>query len=391
MSNNVIKYYDNNLVKIMSIIIFITNLTQLPAFHGSGMIKIALLLCWASLLCYIVYNYTKTITVNNWIIISLTGMFDIYIILCQLITDRGYISSNLVYPVNLSVFIFYVSYFSGQRFDIKKINILVNAYFISCLVLTATIYLEFFKDVNWLDHTGYVYGSKNSISQIVLSCMILLLVFEESGINKILKYCSLCFFFIFLLMIKSRAALMALIVSIFYIIFFGVKNKKRKFILLIITIIFIAFVFLNENLYELFINQIILNNKEGANIDTISSGRVNHFIIFLDEFPKNIWLGNGGQYLESFPLANLLSYGLIGGSILFLIALSPAYYLYINYRNECNFSLRLSIKVIFISMLVNSLFEELPPFGPGAKCYVVWMLLGLYLGINNFKNKTRRI
>lgn len=383
------KYYDNNLVKLISIIVFITNLTQLPKFHGSSIVKLLLLVCWGSLLCYLFYNYTKTLTINNWMPLYLIIIFDIYIILCQLITDRGYISSNFVYPVNLSVFIFYVSYFSGQRFDIKKINKLVNAYFISCLVLTATIYLEFFKGVNWLDHTGYVYGSKNSISQIVLSCMILLLVFEESGINKILKYCSLCFFFIFLLMIKSRSALIALIVSIFYIIFFGVKNKKRKFILLIITIIFIAFVFLNENLYELFINQIILNNKEGANIDTISSGRVKHFVIFLKEFPNNIWLGNGGKYLESFPLASLLSYGLIGGSILFLIALSPVYYLYIKHKN--NSSLKLSIKVIFISMLVNSLFEELPPFGPGAKCYVVWMLLGLYLGINNFKNKTRRI
>lgn len=378
-------YTDKNLSILIPIIIFITNLTQLPSLHGSSIGKIILLFCWVGLLLYLIFNYMSILKFNIFGVLFLVLIFDIYIILCQLITSKPYITSNFIYPLHLSIFIFFVSYLSGQLMNIKKIKMLINSYFISCLFVTSIIYVEFFKGINWSQESGYIYTSKNSISQIVLTCIILLIVFKESGINKILKYLSLIFFFIFLLMIKSRAAILALIFSIAYLILFGVKDKVKKTILVFAFIAVILFILINENLYELFINQIILNNREGSDLNTISSGRIDHLNVFLESFHLNVWFGNGGQYLESFPLTVLLSYGLIGGSLVILIALYPFYYLYIKYRESYNTSLALATKVIYLSILINCLFEELPPFGPGVKCYVLWMLLGVYIG-----NKKRK-
>ena len=42
-----------------------------------------------------------------------------------------------------------------------------------------------------------------------------------------------------------------------------------------------------------------------------------------------------------------------------------------------------------ILLLTNGLFEELSPFGPGVKCYLLWMITGIYLGLKVKKERIK--
>ena len=80
------------------------------------------------------------------------------------------------------------------------------------------------------------------------------------------------------------------------------------------------------------------------------------------------------------PLTVLLSYGVIGGLPILLFSLFPLYIgmkniKYLKYRVFCSVIMSLGIV-----MWVNGIFEEQSPFGPGVKCYFLWLVTGLFLG-----------
>lgn len=384
------KYKKNNSTLLMLItIIFISNLSQIPIFHGNTIIKGINIFLWLILLINLVLNFTDKISLKKiMIFLFLLLFFDILMIFLQLFKEIPYLKSNFIYPVHLSFFILVVGYFTGQVFSPNKIYLLVNSYFLSSLIVAINIYIEFFKGIDWAGSSGYLYASKNSIAQIILISMVLLIIYSESGFKTSIKIVSILFFGVFLLMLKSRATLLGLLIFVIYYVFIYIKSNKNKCYILLGLMILIGIIIVNEDVYNFIINQILLNNRAGSDLDTLSSGRMTHLQIFIDNFWNSPWIGNGGQYLESFPLAVLISYGFLGGGLLLVFSIMPCIMAAFE-KNEALLNMKTIVILLSFIMLANGIFEELSPYGPGVKCYALWMFTGLFLGMQEVIKKRR--
>lgn len=368
---------------ILVLACIISTLSQLPILLGSGIVKLSVFACWILLLLYILYAYRGKFKLNITEVIFCIYSFDFFLITAQLLTGKNYLSSNLVYPINLSVFIFIVSYLVGQVVGADIIDKISKYYIASCLIVAIYVFFETFKGADWSNSLGYLYTSKNSLAQILLVALIFILFFQVK-MKVIFRWGSTIFIIAMLVMLKSRATLIGLAITFIY---WGTiaKKKRKERIILLVLITFIIIVLTNDNLYDLLINKIILNNRVATDLNTISSGRMDHVNIFIYNI-KEFWgIGNGGMYLESFPLASLISYGIVGFMPIIILAFMPLVKCFKKPKSKSLLNLRHVVILLSLTMLVNGLFEELSPFGPGVKCYMLWLLFGLYTGLKYSK------
>lgn len=161
--------------------------------------------------------------------------------------------------------------------------------------------------------------------------------------------------------------------------------------MLIAGIVAVALLILtNENLYNLYIKQIMLNNKDVINWTLVTSYRDVQYEYFFNNFGRYWVLGTGGTYIESMPMSVLMSYGVIGGIPVLLFSFYPLYIGLNNVKKKeyaifCNLIISLAIM-----MWLNGIFEEQSPFGPGVKCYFLWLITGIFIGYkqeNEFNEK----
>jgi hypothetical protein len=143
----------------------------------------------------------------------------------------------------------------------------------------------------------------------------------------------------------------------------------------------IAVVATNASIFETVIVRGFFRGAPGSSLDIFSSGRIAQYEIFFDMFPRYVLSGTGGTYIESFPLAAMLSFGLGGSFPVLLLALAPLIYCAKPRLGEGLSILRGTVLFIWIVSIVNGFFEELAPFGPGTKSYLLWLLTGLWLAL----------
>ena len=368
------KQFENLLV----FIIFISNLSQIPLFFGNNLIKSIIMCLWLSILFFITMgSYWKKININVIKYLFPLFLFDLLILIFQVFTGQMYIKSNFIYPVHLSALILLIGYLIGQIIDYKTVKKTLNSYIVSSIIVAIYVYIRFFREKNWIE-SGYLYGSKNSLSIILLISIILIFIYwHERNVFLNIGICTFILFIIF--MMKSRATILATIVVLIYFIFFILKDRKKKFFFLLCIFVILMFILSSEKLSYLIINNIILNNKENMGIDAISSGRIDHLNEFFYMFKKYWIIGNGGIYLESFLLATLCSYGVFAGGLLIIFSIIPLFIVF-KYKSVKKYkTLNIIILLISLIMIINSLFEELTPFGPGIKCYILWLMTGIYL------------
>jgi hypothetical protein len=374
-----------NIGYIISVLCFISNLSQLPIFIGVGVIKIIIMISWILLFCYIIFSSFNKLFIRNKTLLISTALFDILIVIFSIFTGENYLVSNMIYPLHLCLYIYYVANFCGQLVDSNVIYKISNYYIVSALIVAVYIYFDIFNGVNWASSMGYLYASKNSIAQIFLVAIMLLLLFYKK--SNLFKWGQIFFLTAMLFMLKSRTTLLGFTISLLYIIFYVIEDKKMKRWCIFFILVTVSFVLTNDTAFNLIVNNILLNNRSGIDysLDDISSGRLTHVDYFINNFRSVMFIGTGGTYLESFPLAALMSYGIIGSIPLFVFVIYPIIVSYL-YRNEKTlYYWRYLIILLSAIMLFNGVFEELSPLGPGVKNYMLWLIVGLYTGIVNKK------
>lgn len=184
-------------------------------------------------------------------------------------------------------------------------------------------------------------------------------------------------------MLRSRATLVSAFFLLYYFIF-RKSNKKIRRWAIILSIITIAFILLNGDIYNTIINGVILGGRDATDVNSLSSNRVILFAIALQLIPQHPWIGSGDYYVDCLPLNLLTEFGLIG---LFMFTTFILHlFIYTKQKRNIN-KLTSATYAIYISFLLNGLFEAYPPFGPGVKCFTLWMLLGFALAIDNKKER----
>lgn len=367
----------NSYLYLIVLVVFLTNITQIPQIVSLGLTSSISILIWLILL-FIIILRGKIYFKNLFYFFSLvTCIFLLLIFISQIITGNNYINSSIVYPFMLSIFVLFIGLQSSISINIEQYNCIYYSYIMSGFIVAIFVLIDVLNSGFSWSTIGYAYSSKNSVSQIILTVLILLIFVKFPGRKIATYFCiiSSSFLIILLCMLKSRASLIGLVLLLF--VFLVNKNIRLHVKIIVLTIIIIGILFIlnNNYFYEIIVDNILFANKNSLDLNSLSSGRYDMF----KEFPKLFWksplIGRGSYYIESFPLSILVQYGIVGSIPIILLLLIPIFHMIsMKYKNN----------MIFISITIcyyfNGFFEELAPIGPGVKCYFLWLLLGLLLG-----------
>ena len=369
----------------MSICIALANLSYIPYLNTIIPIDDLVKLLWFIFFIYCIINNGKiSKNISKYIIVLL--IFDIFIFMISILNKNDYFISRLFLPINMSVFFIVVGDFVGQR--VKYNNdfiILEKTYIISSVFVLLIVYFSYYRGNNWLNSMNTIVVQKNSIACLPLLSFIIL-VFNDNLFKKNTRLIFLIFTSAMIIILKSRTVIISYFCILLYI--WIKKSKKEKIIYLIVFFLLFSIVYFKTDFIDILINNILLNNRD-VSINTVTSGRMTHFYIFENQFPQNWLIGTGGTYLESMPLALLLSYGILGSMpVIILLILSCRDIFTIN--SKCvPANLKLILISFFMVFILNSISEELAPFGPGVKCFLLWLFLGISLGYENIVKKEK--
>lgn len=378
---NNVNYNKNNFKYFLLLAVIVTNLSQIPFFVDNQLTKLISVPVWILIFNYIIFNNLIKISKNILFYLFLWGGFICYIFILEVFKQGKYLGSVFVYPYTICVFILCIGYFLSNKINKNDFKLIAKGYIYSGILVTLCVYLDSFKNKFSWDNMGYIYGSKNSVSQIILTTIILLAIYiqPKNKREKAIKITTILLVLIQLLMLRSRASILGLGFIIYVLLFLDRRKKNFKKSLTIVLILFSFLLLINNQFYDFFINNIILNGKVGTDINTISSGRLDMIVNqFFHEFPSNLFLGKGECYIESFPFSVFLHYGIIGGSLLLIFSLMPLIYcIYILKKND---EFNISFCIISLSYIFNGIFEQQAPLGPGTKNYLLWLMFGFTLG-----------
>lgn len=360
------------------LLVFITNLSQLPFLIGNGLFKIVNYSFWLLSLIILIIN-KKNILIKNKYKIYFFYIFILLISVFFVIFGKNG-NTNIIFPLSISMFVLFIGYNFGNIYKMEDFKLIAYSFIISGLIVAMSVFLQMISNgFSWTSRV-YAYASKNSVSQILVTVFILLAVFQQKQ-NKIFK---LIFNFIFglllieLCMLKSRASLLCIVFILIYLISSKKVVKSTKTFFLIMFLVFIVLIMFYPNFKQFIIDNIIFAGRDSNSLSSISSGRTEMLESFFQLFKEYPFFGHGNFYFENMQLGALLEYGLIGGLVINIIAILPIIYAIKNYRLNSSINNQ-TLMLLAISYYVNGFFEQLSPFGPGVKCYFLWFLYGLSL------------
>lgn len=373
----IIKQKNKSVVLLLiTITCFLSNISQIPYLVENGKTRILPLISWTILFLILIFK-EKEIKIRKIKILLIPYMFFLILLFSQIFISNKFLSSLLVYPFSVSLFVYIVGTFSSKYFLKQDFNDLFEVFILSTLIVTVFVYKNYFMGTfEWLSRT-YSYASKNSISQIILTAIIIAVIGYRppNNIRKALNCVSTLFMTYVLLMLKSRASILGLFILGFVMLFYekgNIKNKKIIITGLLLTTLLLLF---NEKIHRILIEGVLFAGRKVSNLDDLSSGRLSMLLEFPKLFSKNFILGRGEYYTENFYLGALIQHGLIGGFLLITFSLFPIFWInkYSNRRDKVD----ITILTIALCYSFNAIFEARAPFGPGIKCYFLWFLFGV--------------
>lgn len=374
----------------MYLAVFVTVLTQAPLFREKLGIDTQLLM-----LPFWVIAAFSTISINTRVCVVLTKYYYVlfFLILCgcillSLITGEDYFSDFTI-TIGMALFIFFIGNQNGELlYDDYLFMKICKAYCIASLILAVDIYIEYLSEYS-LQTIDYVYRAKNSAGQILLSATVFLAYLLKNKKWKILKLALMGFFLTEIVLLRSRATILsALLIPVIILMSSKVKNKYKCTIVGIIALVIIFFS-LNESAFNLMVNNVLFNSTNSVdfsalNIDRVTSNRYS----LLSSFPEQIsgyeLTGLGSSfYVDNLFVNAIGNYGVFFGLLVAILSLMPvmeSFYSKFKNRSLTNEG-KVILRIIICTYTFNGLFEAWAPLGPGGKCFIFWLLLGmLYSG-----------
>lgn len=279
-----------------------------------------------------------------------------------------------VYFILISLMVTFSSYLFWYNHSSEKfILILCIILLISVPAVAFDVYTHFIA-VTSIEAFEYAYDDKNSIATIILATLVICyLNFKPSKKWALwLSWSLMSALIIILFLLKSRATLLGLFFVLFWIVYKG-NNKKHKLIVIGGLIAFFVILLTVPDAYTVIVDNILLGNRGGGDLNDLSSGRMVQIERGLLMFGQNPILGQGKYYVDCFPVAILASFGFIGFLIIFLFLASIGNTII---KGKNGNPICYTTFFLYVIFVLNSFFEAHAPFGPGVKCFLFWMMFG---------------
>lgn len=358
---------------------FLTNISQLPIFVQAGLTQRLAFPGWMLLTISIFISRKIRMTKAVITQICFGVALIIWLLLDSLLISMSQFGSSIFYSYMISLFIFTLGSWVSEYVNERVFENINKIFVVSIFWVSANIFVEFFGVGYDLSTRFYEYSSKNSVSQIIFTALILLIVRykPQNTVGRLTKIGIIAFEMYVILLLRSRATLVSLLLCILVMVLARDTSRKMKIAICIVAFVFIVMLVFNREFNNFIFNKVILANRNVTNLNDLTSGRVN----IISNFPQLIkgnWLtGIGPMYYECFPLSAILQFGIAGGVLCIIISLQPLWKSFVFRHTSDTWYL---LYLIAIGYSVNGLFEGLAPFGPGVKCYYMWLLFGFLMG-----------
>lgn len=371
--------YKNSLIpNLLVAACFLSNLSQLPIFVNAGLTQKLNTPIWIVLLLVLIIA-KRIVFYRRMLYIIITALFiSAGLMVLQMFTNQDYFSSSIISCLIMSLFIYVIGEWTSPYLNLSSIKKIFISYTISTLIVSIAIYVEYFSSGFDLTSRVYAYSSKNSISQIIFTAVVLLMLMEtpKKKLVVVLRWSVVIFLVFLMFLLRSRATLAGFLFCAFYIVCEGRIDKKIKYPVCIALIAVSFAVLFDENVSTILIDNILFASRDVTDFNSLSSGR----LAIIEKAPQLLedhWLtGIGSMYFECFPLSVILQFGVLVGPFILYISYLPFFKCF-KFRKEGN--LGRVFFVVCIGYVINSMFEGLAPIGPGVKCYFLWLLFGILI------------
>ena len=359
----------------------LSNLSQMPLFVTAGMTQVIAFPGWIILAAVLLLNAaTGTIVIRQKLLnrLFLAIVIIVIVVVESVGTGNRHLASSMTYNFLIALFIFLLGAAVAGYVSERVLRNLILIYIVSSLAVSFSIFIQYFGFGYRITSRNYAYASKNSISQIISTAVVFMIVSWKPMSTKarIAQIASLAFSLWILLLLRSRATLVSLAACIVVLAFSRSSNWKVKAAVFFACAAAVLVIMLNSSARETIVKLVILAGRDATNLDDVTSGRLR----ILSRFPGMIqgnWLtGIGATYYECFPLSAILQYGVVGGLLMIVFSLLP---LGESFRHRKESEAWFLLLLVALGFSVNGLFEGLTPYGPGVKCYILWLLYGVMI------------
>lgn len=385
------KLHNAFLPAYMCLLVILTNLSQMPTLVDAGITQFLSVPAWIILFLYCFFTKRFPRVQAFWLFFSLSVFFALFYLTASAL-DEAYSRTALPSVIFLATFILLCSSAVARSLDKADIDRVFTCYILSVVVVGWSVYTTYIAVTNELfaETRMYLYDAKNSISQILLSAWILIL-FTKMGTRFWLRMAYILIFLLLtyeILMLQSRASIIGMPIALAIAVWNGgVSKNTRLYACIIIFAILVALSY--SGIFNYVRDFILFAGRNADNLNDISSGRSLEWVEFPALFEQHPFWGIGRCKRESLILTSLLEFGIIGGVPILLMAILPLNFVFKAFSVMKNDPVFITFIVVVLVYLLNGVFEQLAPFGPGAKCFFMWFLYGI-LATKYYDGKSRR-
>ena len=341
----------------------------------AGIAKFVMYFCWISLILKSALTRSKKIPISDFTrIFILTYVVFLLLQIIELLMDPYRLLANYTYVLAIPLLISIVADCYSEISE-EQIQNCIKIYIMGALLYAVWVHLTFFPSYStWLRSMTYAFSSKNSAAQIWSTAVLMILFYIDyhSKYQRVVGAIAAIYFLFVIGISQCRTALLAILAGVIIYVLF---RSKRK-VLFVILFIFAGIAAWNNRYIHTFLEQaLFLNKYAGADMNTISSGRLYYWETALGKFVKNPIIGVGKYYVDCSYISVLTESGIVGFILIEVVWLK---------RVISNLTYKGSIRrknlliCLTVFYIVESLLEGNPPFGPGVSAFMFWFLSQIF-------------
>lgn len=361
---------------LMQCTVAVTVFSQMDAF---GVIFRPLMyLFWILMFGYLLIANNNKIKISSFTA-SFSFCYGVFALFCliQACLNPDYEFASYLQIMFIPLLVSIISNLLEENISGEGIRSICKVYVVSSFVFAIYINFTYFSSYQaWLASKQYLFGYKNSAAQIwCTAILVIYYVILPVAKKKYLWYASGGYLLILCGLSQCRTAILGLACVLIFNILMYSKHKVKWLLLLF----FGACVLLLFSESRQFINQVFLVDKyAGADLNTVSSGRLELYEKALDNFIKSPFFGVGRYYVDCSYIYILTESGIIGFLLIEYVWIKR-FFTNIK-RKKLSYAKPFMLTSFVIFYLVESMLEGQPPFGPGVSSFMFWMLSEIKVG-----------
>lgn len=364
-------------VLLLSIACIVSNISYYPVFVSNGYGRIASIICWLGLLVFALFKRINMVSELGTFTV-LYALFVVNTIIVGLMNGVNAFGNHFFQTITIAFVIYLISNLFGAELDIYDLRMICIAYYYCMVVISVLLFFFYLRGTDLSTSMyGYRYGKNEIASLLLCSFIIGFVVYNpKSRVKRILRLASIVLFITDILLLRTRSAMLGIgFLGLVLMVKAKRFRKSARYFGIASIIVITGYLVTHISVLEYFLNTFVFAGRNANSFSELSSGRDIQVALAMETFGQNVLFGVGDRgTCDSFYPSVLANYGLFGWPLI-VMSLLPVIWSVRNIKLYDYISL--CFFLVASSFFILSLFEELAPFGSGARCYLLWLMWGI--------------